>query len=157
MLRFPRWLVWFLVSVSLVALVAVPVWLWIAMPRRTAEFFVAAVEARDADRMNALLSGAVCRIDPGPPWYMGETLNVADMQIVIAPSEWADLLRGRQTMIVKTREGFDVDVRFCARWRDVTMDATAFEARVALQRAAALRARQQFQSALQRRGAIPAE
>jgi hypothetical protein len=145
-MRLPRWILVVLLAVSAVALVAVPAWLWVSTPRRTAANFIAAIEAGDAERMNAMLSGVVCRIDPGAPAFNGETLNLADMQFVLVPAEGSDLLRGHRTMIAKTRDGFDVGVRFRATCRDVTMDTTAIEAQLASEMAIGTRERQDFRS-----------
>src|SRR5262245_44948748 len=61
-MRLPRWLLVSLIAVSAVALVAVPAWLWVEVPLRTAKQFIAAIEASDVDTVNRLLSNAKCEI-----------------------------------------------------------------------------------------------
>lgn len=56
-MELPRWLLVSLIAISAVALLALPAWLWVQMPRWTAQKFVAAIEARDVDRINELLIG----------------------------------------------------------------------------------------------------
>src|SRR5262249_4057286 len=57
-MKLPRWLLISLIAASAVALLAVPVWLWVEMPRWTAEKFVAAIAAGDAETANRMLDNA---------------------------------------------------------------------------------------------------
>src|SRR5262245_24296917 len=61
-MRLPRWLLVTLLTMSALAALAVAAWLWIAMPRRTAERFVAAIDAGNEDEAKSLLTNAECRI-----------------------------------------------------------------------------------------------
>jgi hypothetical protein len=148
-MKLPRWLLVILLVASAVALVAVPAWLWVEMPRRTATRFMSAIEAGDAERMNELLAGSVCMIDRNVPVYRGRTLNVANLQIELEPTGSADVLRGRRVMIARTRDGLDAGVRFYATWRQVTMDTSVMEAAISAQKAFESQLRQQAQSRMQ--------
>lgn len=57
-MKLPRWLLVSLIAVSSVALLAFPAWLWVEMPRWTAQRFVAAIEAGDMEQANQRLANA---------------------------------------------------------------------------------------------------
>lgn len=61
-MKLRRWLMLSLIAVSSVALLAVPAWLWVEKPRRTARAFIVALQASDEGRVNALLTSGVCYV-----------------------------------------------------------------------------------------------
>jgi hypothetical protein len=131
-MRLPRWLVVALIAVSAVALLAVPAWLWVEMPRRTARAFIAAVQASDEDRVNALLTNGVCydmetdehllRIDP--PYGPAVRFVPSRCHISMDRRTASDIITGQQSIAVDTGatvvpSGIKVRFLFTASFRGV--------------------------------------
>jgi hypothetical protein len=129
-MHLPRWLLVSLIAVSGVALVAVPAWLWVEMPRRTAARFVAAIETNDPQVANLLLVDATFRWSG--PWNaekMGDFQRfrdfhgirwdfalefifsdgfhaiVPDGRVQVIDRGFLDVVRGRQPMNVYSEPG----------------------------------------------------
>jgi hypothetical protein len=106
-MHLPRWLLVSLIAVSGVALVAVPAWLWVEMPRRTAERFVAAAKTRDTDTLTELLGACECdgsgrlRIKLNN----GETIEFGETGYYVVPRSLAEMLLGRQSILEKINDG----------------------------------------------------
>jgi len=72
-MRLPRWVVVSLIAASVVALVAVPAWLWVEMPRRTAMKFAAIIDSNDATAANQLMINVRCARTWNGQWSLTVT------------------------------------------------------------------------------------
>jgi hypothetical protein len=131
-MRLPRWLLVSLIGMSAVALVVLPAWIWIEMPRRTARAFIAAVQAGDEDRVNAILTSGVCydmgtddhllRIDP--PYGPSELFVPSRCHISTEKRTVSDIIKGQQLIVVGVEApvapyGIHVRFLFTASFRGV--------------------------------------
>jgi hypothetical protein len=105
-MRLPRWLLVTLIVVSAVALVAVPAWLWVEMPRRTAEKFVAVVEAGDIQAAQRMLRTNNSTLSLSPENDIFVSYENGSRHYRIEPSELGlerrtvrDLYAGRQRTV----------------------------------------------------------
>ena len=131
-MRNPRWLLMFLIAVSAVALVVVPAWLWVEIPRWTAKKFIAAIEARDEVRANAIVTDTlVILVASKPPVDIDRGLNISNSKLVPVTRTVNDLIIGQKRMIVKTKNDHEIGVTFLASWKGVTTDSELLAATVA--------------------------
>src|SRR5262245_25252659 len=115
-MRLPRWLLVSLLLASAVALVAVPAWLWVEMPRWTAERFVVAIESKDAAAANLLLSNSSCEFRSEEKWTLlcfdfqkgGGTVNA---KAAIPNRSISDLICGRQPIHLQSGRGNTIPIR----------------------------------------------
>jgi hypothetical protein len=126
-MRLPRWLLVSLITVSAVAMLAVPAWLWVEMPRWTAMAFRDAFEAGDSDRVNELFANAGCTA-VGPSqlemsFRRGPTLFYANPRISLLDRGFEDVICGRQAMSMDYGwAGRDSGIKFQANRNRVTGD-----------------------------------
>jgi hypothetical protein len=122
----PGWLLKSLISFTSVAVAAVPMWLWLALPRQTAAAFIAAIEAGHADRANGLLTNGKWVFIESPEgtrhqfvFEHGTMWCLSDAEVRFCRRGLTNALQGRQVIRVDAWGG-ETGLRFSATCDGVT-------------------------------------
>jgi hypothetical protein len=115
-----------IILATAVTLTAVPTWIWVTMPRLTADAFIAAIDARDSARANKLLANSNCDLQSsadgtltlGP--QLRRPMAFPNAKIRCVARRWRDIMLGRQQMVIYCGEG-NSGVKFYATWSSVTI------------------------------------
>jgi hypothetical protein len=126
-MRLPRWLLVTLIAVSGVALVAVPVWLWVEMPHRTAVRFIGAFESHDIVTANELLTDSSCTLETttdssGMTFaQLGgkQSFTLLKVRIVPVRRDLRELILGQQRLVAQGYDGRETGYEFRAVWNHV--------------------------------------
>lgn len=126
-MKLPRWLLVSLIAMSSVALLAVPVWLWVEMPRWTAEQLVAAIEAGDLDTAKAILVEPET-LSPTVSFMLGEGgyLSGSEVTLRFAGRSVADILGGHQRLEI-CNDATPTGVYLNAAWKSVDVDTGSLQ------------------------------
>src|SRR5262245_17388964 len=98
-MRLPRWLVWTLLSASVLAVLGASAWLWVTWPDRTARTFFGLLQYGDVGAINAMLV-------PGTAWPETDWMNNAisgDLNSLVLTNDWEDASGGRVHRMIELR------------------------------------------------------
>jgi hypothetical protein len=115
-----------MIAVSLAGILAVPAWLWIEMPRRTATMFIRTIEAGNLDRANGLFANgrldAMSTQQTQLSFRRGPTLAFADLRFRLLDRGIADVFAGRQPLKLCYAANRESNIRIQANWTSVIGD-----------------------------------